>query len=108
MYCEKCRLLFEDPVCPKCRKSQGRQPVSDDLCFLIAKEPIWAELLKNVLQSSAIPYLTKSKLGIGMSMMAGTIMEQISFYVPYENLEAASDITAALFSAQIENVVTED
>ncbi len=45
MYCEKCHSLIEGKKCPACGPKKVREPLDDDLCFLVEKEMIWGEML---------------------------------------------------------------
>ncbi len=108
MYCERCNRVFSGADCPHCGSSDGRDPTNGDLCFLIEKESMWAQMLENVLMDNSIPYITKKRMGIGMALKVGPSLEQVSFYVPYEYLSAATDITTVLFSNEEEGEYYED
>lgn len=40
MYCEKCKLCFEDTLCPVCGNRKVRQIDEKDLCFLVKKDQL--------------------------------------------------------------------
>ncbi len=108
MYCEKCKRLFDKTYCPICGSSAIRNPNPDDLCFLIEKEPMWAEMLEEVLKDNEIPFITRKKLGAGMALKAGPMMERISIFVPYAYYGAATEFVTILFSAEGHGEVYED
>lgn len=97
LYCKKCQYIYEGSACPICGKSKGSEPENDDPCYLVEKEIIWADMLKNVLDDNNIPYITKGRLGAAMSVNLGSMFERERFYVPYACLSAAQDIVISLF-----------
>lgn len=55
MYCPNCYLLVNDKKCPVCGSKNLREPVSDDYCFLVEKELIWASALEDLLMTTEYP-----------------------------------------------------
>ncbi len=108
MYCERCSRIYSGVNCPQCGSSAGRAPSSSDLCFLIEKASMWAQMLEDILIDNAIPYITKNRMGIGLALKVGPSLERVRFFVPYEYLTAAADITAVLFSHNEEGDDHED
>lgn len=54
--------------------------------------------MEDVLRQHAIPAMTKSNIGAGMAIKAGSMLERIKFYVPYSYMTQAKDIAVALFT----------
>lgn len=98
MYCEKCRVLLDGQTCPICGNEKLRQPMADDLCFLVEKEQIWSGMLADILEQNKIPFLTKNRLGVGMALKVGPHMERVLFYVPYSHIQHAKDLVGELFT----------
>ncbi|MBE6990794.1 MAG: hypothetical protein E7426_08670 [Ruminococcaceae bacterium] len=101
MYCEKCRVLVSDGVCPICSDSTLRVPLADDFCFLAEKEALWSALLADVLTQNEIPFVQENVLGAGFALKVGPMWERVRFYVPYGRLEEARGLVDELFSGEI-------
>lgn len=99
MYCEKCKKLISQPICPICGNKNTRDPEGRDICFLVEKDHIWSGMLEDVLKQNNIPVFVQSNIGAGMAIKAGAMFERIRFYVPFSYLEAANTIVDELFSA---------
>ena len=99
LYCKKCRRVFESDTCPTCGRS-GRQSASDDICFLVEKEAVWAGMLTDVLQQEGLPFLKEGALGAGVTARAGFMMESYRFYVRCEDLSRAQEIVKELFASK--------
>lgn len=102
MYCPNCNLLVKDPKCPICGSRQIRQPRSDDYCYLVEKESIWAGALSDLLTQNDIPFFTKNVLGAGLAAKMGQGAERTRFYVPYAHYENARALEQEFFSADID------
>ncbi len=89
-------------------RKKGDSIMDYDFVFLTEKETMWAEMLKDVLQDNSIPFVTKNKLGAAMALKVGPMMERVSFFVPNEHLEKATEIVATLFSENSEVSAYED
>ena len=89
MYCEKCKKLISQSICPICGNKNIRIPEERDICFLVEKDHIWSGMLEDVLKQNNIPVFVQ----------AGALFERIRFYVPFLYLEAANTIVNELFSA---------
>ena len=107
MYCEKCRIVFDAPRCPRCGNRHVREAEAKDLCLLTEKEVLWSEMVEDAMRDADIPCLAKGKLGAGMTKILGTALETIRFYVPYGRLAEARAIVDALFSETEEEEVPE-
>ena len=101
LYCGGCCRLFSGSACPSCGAA-GRVPRPDDFCFLTEKEQLWADMLAEVLEENTIPFLQKGKLGAGLAMKMGPLLEQFRFYVPYAHFDAAAAIVEELFGGRNE------
>ncbi|MBR5410439.1 MAG: hypothetical protein IK104_07180 [Clostridia bacterium] len=98
-YCETCCLPFDGARCPNCGRKAKRDVKPDDVCFLTEKEYIWSGLLADALKQEHIPFMQKNVLGAGMALRAGALFESVRFYVRYDDLSAAAELEAGLFSA---------
>jgi len=98
LYCENCQVLFEGGRCPVCGSRKVREPFPNDACFLCEKQIAWGEMLKEVLENNGIPVFFKKRLGIGLALKVGPMMESVRIYVPYSCLQEARDIEAGLFA----------
>lgn len=100
MYCEKCKVAFdENESCPVCGSTRIRPAQADDICFLTDADPVFGAMLYDVLEQNGIPALNKSTLGVGMAMRAGSMFERVKYYVRYEHLLKAKEIVEELFNA---------
>lgn len=48
-YCEKCYRVFENEKCPNCNTKHVRKVLENDYCYLVEKDTLWAEMLKEIL-----------------------------------------------------------
>lgn len=103
MYCEKCKRLINDSVCPVCGNKKIREATEQDICFLVEKDQIWSGMLEDVLKQNNIPVFVQSNIGAGMAIKAGSMFERIRFYVPFAHWEAANALVDELFSADEDN-----
>ncbi len=97
MYCEKCRRVFEGDRCPECRKSRCREATAEDPCYLTEQGQPWAGMLADVLKQHEIPFLTSGRLGAGLAVRVGSMLESERFYVRFSDLARAGDIVDELF-----------
>ena len=97
MYCEKCKHLVDSDHCPNCRRSRVREVQPEDPCFLTEKGSPWSGMLEDVLRQNEIPFLTDGRMGAGLAVGAGTMLESKRFYVRWDDYERASEIVDELF-----------
>lgn len=97
MYCEDCMHIIDTEPCPVCGESNVRETRPEDVCFLIRVLPLWGDTVEDLLNQSSIPHLRKSTLGAGMVMKAGSFLDEIKFYVRYEDLPQAQEVVSGLF-----------
>lgn len=97
MYCTKCRMITEGPHCAFCGSDSLRAPVPGDLCYLTQKEPIWAQAMGDLLDEQGIFYETENLLGAALALSVGPLLEQVSFFVPYDALERAKEVERCFF-----------
>jgi len=102
MYCPNCFLLVNDKKCPVCGSKNLREPVSDDYCFLVEKELIWASALEDLLNDNGIPFVTRNVLGAGLAAKIGPAMERKRFFVPYAHYSTAKALEEDFFSGEFE------
>lgn len=88
LYCEKCRRVFEEYRCPVCGSIGMRSPGEDDFCFLTEQEAGHAGLIGETLRGNGIPFEMKSTACMNP--------DKCTFYVYYDQLERAREITDAL------------
>ena len=102
MYCDKCSLILDGSRCPLCGNRTLRPPQAEDLCFLTERDPVWSELLTDVLTKKGIRHLKKAKLGTGMALKTGPLWERFRFYVLYRDLRRAQETVEELFGGRAE------
>jgi len=98
LYCEKCQFTFEGKQCPSCGRKKVREPLPDDLCFLCEKQITWVEMLQETLKNNGIPVIIKKRMGIGMALKVGPLLERVKIYVPFSCLQDSRIIANELFS----------
>ncbi len=99
MYCEKCcRIIEEKERCPICKGRSIRFPEAKDPCFLTEQNYINSSILEDVLNQNGIPFLKKGSLGAGLAVRVGPVLEWNKFYVAYDVLDRAQELTDELFS----------
>ena len=76
MYCEKCKKLISQSICPICGNKNIRIPEERDICFLVEKDHIWSGMLEDVLKQNNIPVFVQSNIGAGMAIKAGALFKQ--------------------------------
>lgn len=97
MYCEKCRHVFEGERCPNCKKGRERPVRPEDPCFLTEKAAPWNGMLADVLQQNGIPFLTDGRMGAGLAVQVGGMLESSRFYVRWDDFDRANAIVDELF-----------
>lgn len=97
MYCAKCQRIVATRTCRDCGSDWVREAGADDICYLVEKEQIWAEMLEEVLRQNGIPFLIRHTLGAGITMSVGAMLECHKIYVPFETLDQALAIVDELF-----------
>lgn len=97
MYCTKCRMLTQGPRCTFCGSDSLREPATGDLCYLTQKPPIWAKAMEDLLEEEGIFYEKENLLGAALALSVGPLLEQVSFFVPYQHLERAREIDRCFF-----------
>ena len=103
LYCPDCKRLYDEADrCPACGKRKGREPQSDDLCFLMSTNAIWVEMISDLLTENEISFQKFSAQGAAMAMFTGLYTETFDFYVPFEKYDEAKDLTDAFFAQNAE------
>ncbi len=98
LYCPKCRILTDEVRCPECKNKALREVTDNDLCLLAKKQPIWGEMLEEVLRNNGIAYEVRSGIGAGLAMYSPGL-EWYEYYVCYSDLESARHLVDELFGA---------
>ena len=96
LYCSKCRRLTDQPRCPECKNKALRAVTDNDVCLLTQKQPMWGEMLEEVLRNNGIAYEIRSGIGAGLAMYSPGL-EWYEYYVRYADLEAAQHLVDELF-----------
>ena len=97
-YCPVCMQLREMERCPSCGRFPLYPPHPKDFCFLLEKEAMWAEMLREVLRDQGIPCVHQPVYGAGLIMNVGAAMERYRLFVPYEFLDEAQEMAKQLFA----------
>lgn len=100
MYCSNCYLLVTGKKCPVCGSRNLRKPASEDYCFLVEKELIWAVALEDLLKDNGIPFVTRNALGAGLAAKISPAMERKRFFVPYDHWSTAKALEDDFFSGE--------
>lgn len=98
-YCPHCHLLVRDTRCPACGKKWLEEPKSDDYCYLIERDSLWAGVFEDCLRQNEIPYLTQNTMGAGLTAKIGSMFETVKFYVKYAYYVRAEELAEELFAA---------
>jgi len=97
LYCEKCLSLRNESKCPECKGKL--RPVTDgDFCFLVEKEVMWAQMIRDLLKDNGIDSVYRPVLGAGLSMYSGPSLDRHRLYVPYALLPQAQEILETFFA----------
>ena len=97
-YCEKCRTIVDD-ICPAHKQKHLREPEPNDPVLIAELSGITAAMLEGVLLDEKLPFLKEGRLGAGMSVWIGSMMENYSFFVPYALREQAQGLYALVCQA---------
>ncbi len=100
-YCEKCRTLCES-TCETHKKKYLRQPEGNDPIFLAQLSGFPSAMLEGILLDEKVPFLKEGRMGAGMSVWVGSMMEQYSFYVPFMIYDQAKDLYALVSGDQMQ------
>lgn len=69
-----------------------RVVTDEDYCFLIERQTIWSEIIKDALNQAEIPFECTRDMGAAMAIKAGPYLENYQFYVPYAYYQQAKKI----------------
>ena len=109
LYCPECKRLYDEAdKCPACGKRKGREPQSQDLCFLMSTNAIWVEMISDLLTDNEIPFQKVSAQGAAMAMLTGLYTETFDFYIPFEKYDEAKELTDAFFAQNAEEESEEE
>ncbi len=99
-YCPNCQLLSEGR-CERCR-GRLREPLANDPVLLMQGNDIQTAIAVSLLEAEKIPYSKLGRMGAGLSMYTGGMLEEYSVYVPYGAWEAARELVAAMGASEEE------
>ncbi len=102
-YCEKCKTLVQSS-CPVHKEKHLREPQENDPVLIAELSGIPAAMLEGVFLDEKLPFLKEGRLGAGMSIWIGQMMETYSFYVPYALYEQAKGLYALVCEPQAEEL----
>lgn len=102
LYCEYCKMTYENGRCPSCGNKRGREAQPDDICFLTEVEQLWSEMLCDVLDSKSIPHICKNLRGAAITVRIGSVYERVEVFVKYKDLEAAKQVVEELFETPVD------
>ena len=83
--------MLVESTCPIHKEKFLREPEDNDPVLLAELSGFSAAMLEGVLLDEKIPFLKEGRMGAGMSVWIGSMMEQYSFYVPYIVYDQAKD-----------------
>lgn len=106
-YCEKCRTIVED-TCPLHKTKHLREPQPNDPVLIAELNGIAAAMFEGVLLDEKVPFLKEGRLGAGMSVWIGSMMEIYSFYVPFAVREEALGLYALVSTPVEDDEAAED
>lgn len=98
MYCNKCKIMFGDNICPICNSKGISEPKADDFVFLVEKDAIMSDIIEGVFKSNNIIYIKKGEMGAAFSLIVGPLFEKYKFYVPYDKYDYADELINAYFT----------
>ena len=105
-YCQKCYILCEGSVCPRCGNKFVRAPEPEDYVFLAEKEYPWCDMLETALKDNGIPVAANEAVtGAWLTARMGPRFECHQIFVPYKDLEQAGSIMEMLFDES--NIIEE-
>lgn len=93
-YCETCMALVEGG-CPLDGHSV-RTPQPNDPVLLLKAGSLQAGMMEELLHRAAIPVMKKGRLGAGMTAWAGSMLEELSLFVPWGAYEQAKELVDSL------------
>ncbi|MBM6841614.1 hypothetical protein H6A03_08715 [[Clostridium] spiroforme] len=96
-YCPRCHHVFSNEQCPCCFNRKIRSVKDDDWCFLIEKQLIWTDMIKQRLTENQIDYRCQGDKGAALAIKAGPYLENFEFYVTYRDLQQARDVLKEMF-----------
>lgn len=64
----------------------------EDWMFLTEAGRPYADMLADLLSQSGIPFVTRDRMGAGMALRVGPLLESTRFYVPHTYYEYAADL----------------
>lgn len=97
LYCKDCRMLTDEPVCPRCRSTKLRAALDADFCLVADLPYIQAEMLKELYADEGIPCTEQSVLGAAITVNLGVNISRVRLYVPFTRYQQATELKNAFF-----------
>jgi hypothetical protein len=79
---------------------ENRRQENSEYIFLTEQEPMWGEMLADILKQNEIPFVIQKALGGGLADRVGPLLERYAFYVSCGYLGKAQQITEEFFHAE--------
>jgi hypothetical protein len=94
MYCPKCQVLTDEPVCPSCGGEKLRAPQPQDPALLITADESKAEMIESVFNENHISYEERiCGLGGPSSIIFGkTANTNKNIFVPFGQLDTCDEL----------------
>ena len=106
-YCEKCHYIFDVAECNNCGCNQLREACDEDFCYLTTVEERFGEMLIGCFQNENINCVAVP-VGDGVRSNFGLSLGNFRLYVPYKNLNEASEIIEFFNSNNSMNILREN
>lgn len=107
-YCEVCMKLVDTEKCEDCGNTHLREVEAHDFVLLTGLDSLFAGVLEDVLKQHNIQYITRSKMGAGLTALVGNALDEISFYVPMELFDEANKIVDELFGGSCDDELSSE
>lgn len=98
MYCNKCKIMFDNDFCPTCHLKGINKPKANDFVFLVEKDAITSDIIEGVLKNNNIIYIKKGNKGAAFSIITGPLFENFKFFVPYDKYDDVNELINAYFT----------
>lgn len=99
-YCDACLVGTSLPSCPQCGRKKLRKALLSDWCFLLKKEALWSEPLKDFLKDNGIFFITQPCTS-GLSAYGILRDDAEKFFVRAIDLERATELCRDFLSEDV-------
>lgn len=90
-YCGICKILCYEEACVACGTVEIREVTSDDYCFLLESQTVFAEMLETALAENDIE-VAMVPFGNGTRSAFGLDLGNYKIYVPYKHYDEALNV----------------